>query len=106
MANSAPFINIPNYPEMDTVYKELSALPNVIMLDVDTLAKDTGVPRAANMVLLGAASPILGIDQDKLEAAIAQVFGRKGQEIVDMNIKAFRAGRAVGEEQVKAAKSK
>lgn len=100
-ANSAPFINIPNYPEIDSVLKELSSMPNVILLDVDAMAKDAGVARAANMVLLGAASSILGIEQNKLEAAIGHVFGRKGEAIVEMNIKAFRTGREAGEMQIK-----
>ena len=100
VANSAPYVNIGNYPELDTVLKELSSLPNVILLDVDTLAKDGGVGRSTNMVLLGAASVILGMDYDKLEDAIARVFARKGENVVEMNKKALRIGRAAAEGQV------
>ncbi|MFV0330959.1 MAG: indolepyruvate oxidoreductase subunit beta [Dysgonomonas sp.] len=101
VANSAPYVNIGNYPELDTVLKELSSLPNVILLDVDALAKEGGVGRSTNMVLLGAASVILGMDYDKLEDAIARVFARKGEAIVDMNKKALSIGREAGEGQVK-----
>ncbi len=101
VANSAPYINIGNYPELDTVLKELSSLPNVILLDVDALAKEGGVGRSTNMVLLGAASVILGMDYNKLEDAIARVFARKGEAIVDMNKKALSIGREAGEEQLK-----
>lgn len=100
VANSAPYVNIGNYPELDTVLKELSSLPNVILLDVDALAKDGGVGRSTNMVLLGAASVILGMDYDKLEDAIARVFARKGEAIVDMNKKALSIGREAGENQL------
>lgn len=101
VANTTPYVNIPNYPNLEEVIKELSALPNVILLDVDTLAKEAGSARSTNMVLLGAASVILGIEDEKLEKAIEQVFSRKGEKIVEMNINAFRAGRAAGENQIK-----
>lgn len=94
VVNSAPFINIPNYPQPDTLWDELRALPRVIMIDVDAIAKDCGVARAANIVLLGAASVVLGIELDELERGIGRVFGRKGEKVVEMNITALRAGRA------------
>ncbi len=101
VTSSTPFVNISNYPEMEAVLGELQSLPNVILLDVDFIAREAGSGRATNMVLLGAASVILGIEEDKLEEAIKQVFGRKGERIVEMNVKAFRAGRDAGKEQIK-----
>lgn len=101
VTNSNPFINIPNYPELQSVLDELSSLPNVILIDIDSMTKEAGSPRTANMILLGAASVILGIDQSKLEDAIDRIFGRKGETIVAMNQKAFRIGREAGEKQIK-----
>jgi len=101
VANSTPYVNISNYPELEAVLEELSSFPNVILLDVDTIAKEAHAHRSANMVLLGAASVILGMDHAKLEEAIKQVFSRKGESVVEMNINAFRAGRSVGEDQIK-----
>jgi len=46
-----------------------------------------------NMVLLGAAAPYLEIEFDELEKAIKAIFGRKGDAVVETNIKAIRAGR-------------
>lgn len=97
VTNSEPFVNIPNYPEMENVLAELRKVKNVVMLDVDAIAKDCGNQRAANMVLLGAASPYLGMEPEKIEAGIERIFSRKGAEVVDLNIKALRAGRAVAE---------
>lgn len=97
VTNSEPFVNIPNYPEMENVLAELKKVKNVVMLDVDAIAKDCGNQRAANMVLLGAASPYLGMESEKIEAGIERIFSRKGAEVVDLNIKALRAGRAVAE---------
>ena len=93
ITSSAPFVNIPNYPELDTIKADLEKLPNVIMLDIEQKAKDAGVPRSANVILLGAAQKALGIEYDKLEEAIRRVFGRKGDAIVEANIKALAIGR-------------
>ncbi|NDW09253.1 indolepyruvate oxidoreductase subunit beta [Dysgonomonas sp. 520] len=101
VANSTPFVNILAYPELGTVLDELRSFPNVILIDVDAIAKEAKNPRATNMVLLGAASVILGIDANKLEDAIARIFGRKGENIVEMNKTAFRLGREAGEKQIK-----
>lgn len=101
VTNSAPFVNIPNYPKLDDIMKELDSLPNVISIDINALTKEVGSPRTANMILLGAASVILGIDHSKLEDAIKRIFGRKGDAIVEMNIKAFRLGRETGQSQIK-----
>jgi indolepyruvate ferredoxin oxidoreductase beta subunit len=49
------------------------------------------------MVVLGAASKYLGIDIEKLEDAVRSNFGRKGEAIVNANIDALRAGRAVAD---------
>ena len=69
-------------------------IKNVIVLDIEQAAKDNGVPRSANVILLGAAQKALGIEYDKLEDAIRRVFGRKGEAIVEANIKALAIGRA------------
>lgn len=92
VTNTTPFINIPNYPEHTVLMSELDSYARVVAFDVDTLAKEVASPRAANMVLLGAAAPFLKIDTEKIEEAIRVVFGAKSQNMVDMNIKAFRAG--------------
>ena len=93
ITSSTPFVNIPNYPEMDVIKADLAKVKNVIVIDIEQLAKDNSVPRSANVILLGAAQKALGIEYDKLEAAIRRVFGRKGDAVVDANIKALAIGR-------------
>lgn len=61
VTNSQPFINILNYPEMEKVNAELDKLPHKVVLDVEAIAKEAGSVRAANIVMLGAATPFLGI---------------------------------------------
>jgi indolepyruvate ferredoxin oxidoreductase beta subunit len=93
ITSSTPFVNIPNYPDIEVIKKDLAQLPNVIMLDIEEKAKDAGVPRSANVILLGAAQKALGIEYEKLEDAIRRVFGRKGEAIVEANIKALAIGK-------------
>ena len=92
VTNSRPFVNIPNYPEIEKVNAELDNLPHKVVLDVEEIAKEAGSVRAANIVMLGAATPFIGIEYDKIEAGIRQIFGRKGEDIVNMNLKALKAG--------------
>ena len=89
IANTTPFVNIDNYPEPEAVLAELGKRKHAILIDVDAIAKEQSSPRAANIVLLGAAAPFLGLDADKFEAGIRSIFARKGEQIVEMNLKAF-----------------
>ncbi len=93
ITSSAPYVNIPNYPDMQKIMDDLKAVDNVILLDIEKAAKDNGVPRSANVILLGAAQKALGIEYEKLEDAIRRVFGRKGEAVVEANIKALAIGK-------------
>ncbi|OAV64372.1 indolepyruvate oxidoreductase subunit beta [Bacteroidales bacterium Barb6] len=92
VTNSRPFVNIPNYPDMEKVEVELHKLPHTIVLDVEAVAKEAGSLRAANIVLLGAAAPFINIELSKIEEGIRRIFGRKGEEVVETNLKALKAG--------------
>ena len=92
VTSSKPFVNIPNYPDEAALQQELDTLPS-IKLDIETVSKDCGNPRGANMVLLGMAAPYIGIlSVENLREAIATVFSRKGEQVVEANLKAFDAG--------------
>lgn len=101
ITNTVPLVNIPDYPDADALRRELEALPHAVTLDIDALARAAASPRSANMVLLGAAAPFLDIDAAKLEAGIRDIFARKGDAIVEMNLAAFRAGYDVTQKQTK-----
>ncbi len=92
VTNSQPFINIPNYPEIEKVNEALDALPNKVVLDVEAIAKDAGSARASNIVMLGAAAPFIGIEFDKIAEGVKSIFARKGEEVVNLNLKALKAG--------------
>ena len=93
VTSSRPFVNIPNYPDEAALLQELDALPNVTRMDIEQVAKSLLAPRSANMVLLGMAARHLDIlSPDNLRQAIRTVFARKGEKIVEDNLKAFDAG--------------
>ena len=92
ITNTTPEKNIPDYTSDDEIAGELANY-KTIAFNADEMAKASGSARSGNMVILGAASHWLDIPVESLEMAIANLFGRKGDEVVATNLKAFRAGR-------------
>ncbi len=93
VTSCVPFLNIPNYPELEEVLARVKEHKNHVLLDVEALAKEAGAPsQAANMVLLGAAIHALGIDHDKMLDGVRRVFARKGEAVVNTNIAAVEIG--------------
>ena len=92
VTNSQPFVNIPNYPDFEQLKAELDKLPHKVVLDVEAIAKDAGSVRASNIVMLGAATPFLGIEFEKIADGVRQIFARKGEEVVNLNLRALQAG--------------
>ena len=92
ITSATPFVNIPNYPDMERINADLKAVGNTIVIDIEKMAKENGVPRSANVILLGAAQKAIGIEYGKMEAAIRRVFARKGDAVVEQNIKALALG--------------
>ena len=89
-----PFINIPDYPELENIYSMIRSLPRSVIVETQNLAKEAGLARAANMVLIGAASPYLPIAPEAMEGTICELFATKEPAVIDANIKAFRLGRS------------
>lgn len=98
ITNVKPFVNIKNYPPIENVLKEVEAQHHHISLDADRIARESGSLKSANMVILGAASPFIDIAFEKLEEAIRFVFSRKGDDVVNVNLKAMNAGRIIAEQ--------
>ncbi len=93
VAATAPIKNIPNYPDIESVYGEIRTLPDALLIDADAMAREAGNARAANMVLVGAAAKLLPLEVASIEKAIADTFARKGEAVVAANLKAFEHGR-------------
>lgn len=92
ITSTEPFVNIPTYPEIEEVIKQLANREGTVMLACEEVAKQYASARSSNMVLLGAAAPFLGLDAADIEVGIRHIFGSKGEKVVNDNIAAFNAG--------------
>jgi indolepyruvate ferredoxin oxidoreductase beta subunit len=97
VTNTVPFNNIPDYPQTEEILANVKAVKNHIAIDAEAIAKEAGSARAMNIVMLGAASLFLDIPFSKIEEGIRQLFGKKGNDVVELNLKALRAGREFSE---------
>ncbi len=93
VTNTTPFINITNYPSIEDVLAEIKKFKNHILIDADKIAEEFGSKRSSNIVMLGAASPFFNIPFESFEEGIRKIFGRKGDDIIQINLKALRAGK-------------
>ena len=94
VTNTTPFINIPDYPEPDEILNTIRNLPRVVAIDAENVAKAEGNAKASNMVMLGAASPLIDLPLQSLEQGIREIFSKKGKDVIELNLRAFHAGRA------------
>lgn len=93
VTSSKPLVNITNYPEEQLIMAELEKLPGTVKADTDALAKELNLPKGANMILLGMAAPYIGVlTAEQLKEAVRKIFARKGETIVEANIKCFDLG--------------
>ncbi|MCG3056869.1 2-oxoacid:acceptor oxidoreductase family protein, partial [Escherichia coli] len=53
-----------------------------------------------NMVAVGASSAVLHIDTDVFEEVVLEIFGRKGQQVVQKNMEAIKRGAEYIREQL------
>jgi indolepyruvate ferredoxin oxidoreductase beta subunit len=88
-----PVRNIPDYPELEGIYRRIRALPAFRLVEAADLARNAGSARATNMVMVGAASAYLPVEEENLLAAIEELFSRKGEKVVQTNRSAFQKGR-------------
>ncbi|MDW7759232.1 MAG: indolepyruvate oxidoreductase subunit beta [Acidobacteriota bacterium] len=93
VASAAPFKNIPDYPDLESILEEIRKVPSSVIVDSERIAKEAGTVRAQNMVMLGAASPFLVLPEESLKEWIAALFKKRGDAIVEANLKAFDLGR-------------
>lgn len=93
VTSSKTFENIDDYPAEEAIFKEIRKIEHHVILDASAIARELGSQKVSNMVMLGAASDYLGIGMEKLEGALHKLFGRKGEDVVQLNVKALKAGK-------------
>ena len=93
ITSTNPFKNIPNYPDTKQIMEMLgNTKRKILTIDAEATAKEAGSLRAQNVVMVGAASKYLGLDSELLRNSVKKLFEKKGQKIVDINLKAFELG--------------
>jgi indolepyruvate ferredoxin oxidoreductase beta subunit len=89
-----PVRNIPEYPELEQLFARIRSMPDARLIDATRIAREAGSAKAANMVMVGAASHLLPIGHDPIRAQIEESFRAKGEKLVRINLDAFEAGIA------------
>lgn len=97
VTSTTPFVNIPDYPDHDALLMQLASIDRVVMVDTAHFARAAGNRRAQNMVMVGAAAPLLDFEEERLLAFVEKLFARKGEKLVAVNQRAFRLGQAAGQ---------
>jgi indolepyruvate ferredoxin oxidoreductase beta subunit len=93
ISNITPYINIPNYPDIEKIIAEIQKNADNITLDADAIAKREGSQRSSNMVMLGAASHFINIKYESIENAVRTLFASKGSDVAELNVKCLHEGR-------------
>ncbi len=93
VTSQTPFINIIDYPDMADVLAAVAGAGSAVIIDSQALAREAGSVRAQKMVMLGAASPDLILEEELLRDCIKILFLPKGERMVETNLKAFHLGK-------------
>jgi indolepyruvate ferredoxin oxidoreductase beta subunit len=93
VTSATPFINIPNYPDKESVLARIRRVAGSVIVDSEALAKEAGTSRAQNTVMLGAAARFLIVSPESLLESINVLFAPRGEKILAPNLKAFELGR-------------
>jgi indolepyruvate ferredoxin oxidoreductase beta subunit len=88
-----PVANITDYPPLEEVLAQIHRLPHAVTVDAESLARKAGSARATNMVMVGAASPMLPVSFETIEHFVQAIFASKGAKVVEINMSALHAGR-------------
>ncbi|WP_367016828.1 2-oxoacid:acceptor oxidoreductase subunit alpha [Priestia koreensis] len=64
------------------------------------IATELGTSLMKNMVAVGASSAIINVSLDAFQSVVQEIFGRKGQQVVDKNMEAMKRGFDYMQEQL------
>ena len=95
-----PLDNMAKYPDIEGIYTSIKKLPKWRIVQTEALAKEAGLAKSVNTVMVGAASSFMPLNIQNLEKTIADVFTKRDAGTVAANTKAFK----LGQNSVKAAK--
>jgi len=99
ITSSEPFVNIPNYPEIEKIYDAVKSLPHSYIVKAHDLALQAGNSKSENMVLVGAALQYIPVKLETVEKSIHDRFAKKDPKLVDINCKALELGAVAAKKQ-------
>lgn len=87
-----PFVNIGDYPDLETIYASIRTLKRHRIVSAEALAKEAGNTKSVNMVLIGAALSALPVSEKSVAQSISDTFAKKDPRLVDINMLALKLG--------------
>lgn len=72
----------------------------LIVLPFTEVAKELGTTLMKNMVAIGATSALMHLNTEAFESLITNMFEKKGEKVVDLNIQALKEGYRLMQEQL------
>ncbi len=88
-----PVENIPDYPELAALLSKIRNLPRAALVDAEEMARKEGNPAGVNVVMVGAASRWLPVQEATLRRNIERRFASRGPAVVAANLRLFESGR-------------
>ena len=92
ITDAKPFVNIPNYPDVEKLYEAIKVLPKAKIVEAETLAKEAGNSKAENMVLVGAALDFIPVKKETIINSVKERFASKDPKLVEINCTAIELG--------------
>ena len=86
-------VNIPNYPDLEEIINTIKSFPLSRVVEAASIAKEAGLAKAVNIVMVGAASAYLPIKAETMEKTIEKMFAHKDTTIIEANKKAYNLGK-------------
>ena len=100
VTSSTPFLNIRDYPPLESVLARIQSLPHAIVVDAERIAAEAGEMQTINTAMVGAAARLLPLKPESIERAVRATFLRKGDAVVAANLAALQGGEAAAPELV------
>lgn len=92
VTDAKPFVNIPNYPDVEKLYDAIKVLPKAKIVEAEALAKEAGNSKAENMVLVGAALDYIPVKKETIIDSVKERFASKDPKLVEINCTAIELG--------------
>ena len=98
ISNTTPVITLQDYPDIEILKANIRKHTNHLLINADSLAKKCHASASVNMVMLGAASFFLELNEKKINETISFIFRKKNKETITRITNAYLKGKEEAEE--------